>query len=377
MFAIRLPYHLAVEDGSVFVLRHSIDPAEPPWVKLTVHRTSIPLLESALSPYDTGLASLLGEATFDPSEGKSVQTWVFAETLNTLFADESTEISTVDYAWLVTTLFERSLAAVNQLGAAERLLIGHPWSSLLSKESLDPAVQYFEAAADGTFVPQGSMVLHRRPYNPVVRVDDPQLARKVAEAVARRLASDAAPRPHPLVIGRELERRAQNYRLSGDYTAAVITLQTAVESLLRGIYQLALVDAGRTGAQVDAGNLLPFMTVLRTELPPLLGGAWTTEKSPVTRYLADLYDVRNRITHAGRSPQWQQVGSAFDAYRALVAFIEKQVQSRSSRLPRTLAALWEPWAGGSLRLSRGVETRVQGIVAERKLYWLPADEAGR
>lgn len=377
VFAIRLPFHLAVEDGSVFALRRSIDSDEPPWVQLTVYRASIPLRESALSPYDTGLATLLGEVEHDPSGGASVQTWVFAETLNVLFADEGIRPGDVDEALVATTLFERSLAAVNQLGAAERLLIGHPWSRFLTKEALDPKIQYFEAGEDGELVPRGSMILHERPYNPVVRVDDPDLGRKVADAIGRRLASDASARPHPLVTGRELERQAGAYRLSGDYTAAVIALQTAAESFLRGVHQLALVDAGRTGAEVDAGSSLPFVTVLKKELPPLLGGDWSSLGSPVTTYLSDLYEIRNRITHAGRTPKWQQMQPAFDAYEALVAFIEKQVRNRSRRLSRTLAALWEPWAGGHLALPRSAETRVQELLREPALYWLPADEAGR
>lgn len=96
-----------------------------------------------------------------------------------------------------------------------------------------------------------------------------------------------------------------------------------------------------------------------------------------TTYYSDLYEIRNRITHAGRTPKWQQMQPAFEAYGALVAFIEKQVRNRSRRLPRTLAALWEPWAGGHLALPKSAEIRVQQLLREPVLYWLPADEAGR
>jgi hypothetical protein len=300
-----------------------------------------------------------------------------AATLNVLFDNEGLDLGAIDVALLFTTLFERTLAAVNRLAIAEQVITGQPWSRPLAKEALDPSIAYFETADDGELIPLGFMDLHGRPYNPAVQVDDPDLRNKVAHAIGRRLASDASTRPHPLVTARELERRADTYRLSGDYTAAVITLQTAAESFLRGVHRLALVDAGQTGAELDAADSAPYRTVLKTELPALLGGAWSGVRNPVTAYSSALYEVRNRITHAARTPQWQQMQPAFDAYRALVAFIEKQVRKQPRRLPRTLTALWEPWAGGRLTLSKSAEANAQELLREPAPYWLPADEADR
>lgn len=377
-FAVRLPFNLAIPNGSVWVMRRSVDPDEPPWVELTVHRVTVSLTASALDPYNVGLATLLGETRPQPADGISIQTWVWGVTSNTIYTDECIDPISADPALVLSTLFERILSATNRLIAAESLLTHNPWSQRIEKEALDAQVSFFHVGGEEIPGQAGTMVLHRRLINPVVQVEDAELlASKVADAVGRRLASDAARRPHPLATARELVWRACAYRLSGDYVAAVIVLQTAAEAFLRGIYRTALVDRGSSGADIDAAGRNPFQSVVATELPGLLGGSWSGSHSPVTTYWRDLYEVRNQITHAGRTPHWRQIPPAFDAFDGLVAFVEKLVAGKPRVFSRTLAAIWEPWAGGDLQLSRSAATCVERVVGESEPYWLPEDEAGR
>ena len=374
--ALRLPFNLAVEDGAVFVMRRSYDRDEPPWVSLKIRRVSISLRDSALSPYDSGLSVLRGGAGPASGEGTSVHTWVLAETFNVPFDDEGVSLDQLEPEQFLTIVFERALTAVNRLLAAEKLLTAHPWSRPVAKEALDADVQLFEVR-DDRLTPLVRMDLHHRPHNPEVISKDPDLRVKVSEAIGQRLRSDAAVRPHPLVLSRELEQRAHTYRLYGDYPGAIITLQTSAETYLRGVHRLALIDAGATGAQVDEAGEVPFETVVTSELPRLLGGAWSGARSPITAYRSDLAQVRHRITHAGIAPGWHQVDPAFTAHRDVVAFVEKRVRERFRVLPRTLTAAWEPWAGGTLTLSKAAEHVVRQLLDEPQPYWLPVDEAGR
>ncbi len=172
-----------------------------------------------------------------------------------------------------------------------------------------------------------------------------------------------------------LSRRAIAQRLAGDPRDAVLSLQSAAETFLRGLLRLLLVDRGESAAVIASAARQTLESLLKTALPPLVGGDWVGPRAAVTVYRRDLYDLRNRMIHSGMEPHWRDVPPAFDAYDGLIRFIERQLLTRWKRFPRTLAGLWEPWAGGTLGLPPAARPVVQKLVAQQPPYWLPTPPA--
>lgn len=373
-FAIRLPFDLPVPDGTGFRLRSSVDPDQPPWVTLEIHRVRVAPVDALVRPYDSGLSVVLGESEPDLSAGASSQTWVMATTLNVLFEGEP-DSYLAEIGGFESLLFERCLSAVNIVSDASRLVSGEINSWPITKDSLDPTVAWLQRdLATGQVVDRGDFTLHARVYNPLTVVEDPpEMQRKIRDAVGCRLAADASPVPHPLLVPRNLARWAIGLHHRGEAMLAVMTLQTAAEGLLRGLHRLLLVDAGNTAAEIASADETSFKTVVRTALPALLGGRWSGSGSVPERYLADLYDLRNSIVHAGRAPRFDQVNPAFRSYNDLVAFLDERIRSQWRSHRRTLTAWCEPWAGGTMDIPRPARSTVGAIQAEPTPYWLPTD----
>lgn len=148
------------------------------------------------------------------------------------------------------------------------------------------------------------------------------------------LASVPAGMPHPLVLARELRRRPITQRLAGDARDAVLSLQSAAETFLRGLLRLLLVDRGESAAVIDSAARQAFESLLKTALPPLVGGDWVSPRAAETVYRRDLYDLRNRMTTLAWNRTGGGVPPAFDAYDELIRFIERQLLTRWTRPPR-------------------------------------------
>jgi len=186
------------------------------------------------------------------------------------------------------------------------------------------------------------------------------------------MRSESSISPHPLVAGRDLGERTRALRLRGDALSALINLQSSAEILLRGVYRMLLVDEGRTSEQVDqAMETVALRTLLRTRLPNALGGDWTSATSPITTFVRDLYQPRNRMVHAGREPGWQEIQPAFDAYEVLVNFLGTRIQANWKEHPRTLAAWCDPWTGGPEPESAAVAAALERVRKVDERYWLP------
>jgi hypothetical protein len=376
VFFIRLPFDLPLGDGAQFSMRRSLDPEDPPWAEVTVRRVRINPIEAQMTPYESGLEVVLEEAEPDLELGSCSQTWAGVGVANVLFEDEPREVADEGFPSIA---FERAVAAVNVLSESSRLVSGTTISWPLTKDSLDPTVTYIEVdLGTGEFATRRQLRLHHRHYNPVLTGYDPaEEHHRIASAVGARLASHAAAQPHPLLEGRALALQAHTLRDRGDAASALVVLQAATETTLRGIHRLLLVDAGGSAEAVAAEASCSFRSLVRTELPNLLKGRWWGPGAVPETYWHDLYGVRNQIVHAGRAPHWRQVNPAFDAQTALVDFLDVRITENWRSHPRTLVAWAEPWAGGTLNLKRAATAVASELRAEPTPYWLPADMAGR
>ena len=79
----------------------------------------------------------------------------------------------------------------------------------------------------------------------------------------------------------------------------------AAETLLYELWALLLRDTGMAEAEIDERRTqMPFASLIKRELAQHLGGSWdlTDLGRPVGHYWANLYLLRNKITHGGYLP---------------------------------------------------------------------------
>jgi hypothetical protein len=169
---------------------------------------------------------------------------------------------------------------------------------------------------------------------------------------------------------------------TGDAAAAVVGLQTAVESLLFDTYRMLLVDEGRTKQEIDAELAIEpaFATLTKTWLKDKLGGNWdpALTSTPFGEYWEKLYQVRNDTVHRGIQPHFGHAEDANKAYESLFEFIATQLQVKCHTYPRTLLA----FLGEQGLKERGWLSNWMGVfIADAKTepgpFFHPWDEAGR
>lgn len=171
-------------------------------------------------------------------------------------------------------------------------------------------------------------------------------------------------------------------RRTGDAAGAIVGLQTAVESLLFDTYKMLLIDEGNTKVEIDAelATEPAFATLIKTLLKDRLGGQWdpTNSSSPVGRYWATLYQVRNDIVHRGFEANMGHANEAKIAYAELVEFLADRLRSRCRTYPRSLLALLgEDELRNRGWLSAWLRDFVAATRAESGYFFQPWDEAGR
>ena len=379
MFAIRLPFDLPVPEGASFGLRRSVDPDEPLWVMLMVHRVRVEPAAALLSPYESGLSVLMGKTRPKLRKGSSGQTWVLASTLNLGFDDEPFELA-LQTAGAVTLAFERCLKAVNLVSEASRLVAGDIYQRPLTKEALDPEVAWFGVDIDtGEIGERRGMRLHTRVYNPRTVAENPEeMHQLIGESVSRRLEAESADLPHPLVAPRLLASQSESQTWYGYSIASIVTLHAAFETLVMGLYRLLLVDQGLDSTAIDAAiRASTFSRVVRGRLPEMLKGRWTGPGTAVEQYFADVYDLRNALVHEGKEPPWWRLNDGPKAYRALLGFIDERLLAAWRSHPRALVAWCDEWAGGTLPLPRAAQQVADELRQETHPYWLPRDLAER
>ena len=125
---------------------------------------------------------------------------------------------------------------------------------------------------------------------------------------------------------------------------------------------------------------MPYKSMLIRELADRLGGSWdlTRTESPIGQYWSDLYELRNRIIHAGYEPHDGDAERAERAYVAFDQFIEERLHANWTTFSRTLLAK----VGRQDLVDRGWATRrmrefFAQVDAEEFPYFLPKDIASR
>ncbi|MCM3515074.1 hypothetical protein [Nocardioides sp. P86] len=188
---------------------------------------------------------------------------------------------------------------------------------------------------------------------------------------------------HPFLTARTWKARAEYARFrQADMINAVVSLNTAAESLLFDTYRMLCLDSMEESAGADDHVLpdpaseLPLAKLLKSELPHLLGGNWSLQQgTPAGRYFRELYALRNSVVHGAKVPNPQETLDGFAAFQSLENFLVERLLARWRSYPRTLMTMaGENLSGHSLALNREFIATKERIVSGRFPYWLPDSE---
>lgn len=168
----------------------------------------------------------------------------------------------------------------------------------------------------------------------------------------------------------------------GDAPDAIISFQTAAETMLFDAYRIMLVDEGCQEEQIiqEMASDISFRSLLTRILPGRLGGPWDVTKyqQPIGKYWKDLYLVRNQVVHAGRYVHGGDAEKAQSAYRSLRDHLENRLWIRRIRYPRAfLSRVPEDTLkqkGWNVKWVLDLKEKLRG---EASPYWWPWDRAGR
>jgi hypothetical protein len=227
---------------------------------------------------------------------------------------------------------------------------------------------------DLTLAQRGTLIVNEN-----IPVGPEPVSFDLEKAIATTVAISEPRLEHPFTVYREWLERAKHARLhEGDREGAVMFLQTATESFLRGVFRMTLVDANLSAADIDAevSRYEGFKALVHSGLPTRLGGRWdlSLSSTPVARYWIDLYQMRNRIVHGASYVTHEQVRLGFDAYAGLISEVDRLLIGRSKRFRRTMLALiGEPALRRRGLWNQYFEDAKLEIAAETNPFWWPVD----
>jgi hypothetical protein len=236
--------------------------------------------------------------------------------------------------------FHRSLSVLNVFLQAFALARDDDRVRPISARELRPIVVIGTLDLGGNWHLQGPMLMH-----PDAK-ERPLGSRPVAEhADALNRAVALVLGAEPFVRARQWRMRAERRKYEGDAADAIISFQTAAETLAYELWALLLADEGLSASEVESRREagVPFKSLLSREIASRLGGQWdlSSERSAVGRYWTRLYLLRNRIVHAGYLPHDGDAEEAEAAFVEFDRFLNNQLKSRAKQFPRAARAKLE------------------------------------
>lgn len=337
------------QDGKQYRLSTESALAEPP-------------SESGSSMVYTIEQRLTWRTVFHPREGKL---WVArVEARRQDFAEDAT-ISDND---LAIAFMAFTLKVLNRYLRAYSIAAEDPAIRTLTPEAFDVAVAMIEFSGDRESDP-----IERRPFTlPEATRRGPETPME-QEILLKRLhhGLNSTNNQHPMDDVILWRLRAEHHAdFVGDYELALIALQTSMERRVFVIRALLMIDDGANSAAVTAANDDGFKSAFNNLGHRLQGGTWdaTDTTKPVGRYWRDLYMLRNKIAHGGRSVTRDDAQQAFDAHRELQEDIERRLLEKKTIFPRTAVAVI---GAEGLRQKGHMSNRMKGFIES----WEKAGEA--
>lgn len=142
---------------------------------------------------------------------------------------------------------------------------------------------------------------------------------------------------NPFVSGEQFVYTARRYFKQGFYLEAVNFIQTSVEVLIRKLFEELLRNEGKSDEEIDERlEKTTFIALIKSILPSYLGGNWdvTKDTTVVGKWYKNTYKLRNKATHRGRIPSFQEVEEAiFDALE-FRKFVIKRIKANKKKYPK-------------------------------------------
>jgi hypothetical protein len=153
---------------------------------------------------------------------------------------------------------------------------------------------------------------------------------------------------NPFVLTEELSLTARRQLLTGSFREAVISAQTAVETLLTGVLARAMAGEGAAEDSIDQFMQdVPFMRRVRTEYHPRFGGDWKLDQptSQIGEWYNATYQLRNRIVHAGHQPTRLEAAAAVEAAQSFRRYVVSLIKASKNEYPSLQKFFFDTPAG--------------------------------
>lgn len=142
---------------------------------------------------------------------------------------------------------------------------------------------------------------------------------------------------NPFVSSEQFIYMAKRYFKQGFYLEAVNHAQTSVEIMIRTLFEELLKNEGKSDKEIDQKlEETAFMSIIKNKMPSYLGGSWdvTKDATVVGRWYKNTYVLRNKATHRGRIPIFQEADEAiFDAVE-FRKFIVERIKANKKKYPK-------------------------------------------
>ena len=382
-FAFRLPFALRLPDGyehKIELLADYLDSNEAalfpgrPFVRIRIHNASTEGLQMEPATTHAALQALYGEVDLPEHGpfGDAYEQWVSLETPSPLLQSERGD----DPPYM----FHRALSVFDLLLRSHNLVFrdAHVYPIATQDLGFVMFIGEYEPGGDEWTYKQW-MMMHPERLPIFNQLETTFLTHRDALDWGLAEIANGNPFVRPVLLFLRADRAG---RIRGDLTEHVIALQTTVEGRLYATWRVLLVDKGLASADIEneIGSDTPYKSLVVTVLPRLLGGRWdvTAPGTPVGEYWTALYELRNRIVHAGYEPLLFEAEKAKTAYDHLRVFVRERVWERRRDYPRTAIAIFgRAHIRNQLPPDEPFRQSVDTIVAERTPLFLPWDVAGR
>jgi hypothetical protein len=124
---------------------------------------------------------------------------------------------------------------------------------------------------------------------------------------------------------------------NGRYADSVVFVNTSIEIFVRNL--LSEHWRNHEGLSLEAVAVrfeeTAFIKLIRREMSQMLGGNWNLESpsAPPAQWKRDLYELRNRVIHAGHLPTEAELLKAMAAYNHFSSFLVDRLIANQRRYP--------------------------------------------
>jgi len=150
---------------------------------------------------------------------------------------------------------------------------------------------------------------------------------------------------NPFLINERYVLFARRYRKLGFYNEAAIYIQISIETLIRTIYKEILKI--KEDDDEELKRILEdtsFMSIVKKELPHLLGGNWNINdiSNPAGQWYQYVYKLRNRVIHTGYMPNFDELDKALYYGTEFRVFIVELLNKKKKVYPKLSEMLTLP-----------------------------------